>query len=69
VILFFWFCYGMINFLCFLGCSYPLCVGVSIILCQSGLIERYCLNLVLSWNILDSISVVTESFAGYTSLG
>ena len=26
--------------------------------------ERYCVNLFLSWNIL-----VTESFAGYSSLG
>ena len=31
--------------------------------------ERYCVNLVLSWNILVSPSMVTESFAGYNSLG
>ena len=31
--------------------------------------ERYCVNLVLSWNILVSPSVVIESFAGYSSLG
>jgi hypothetical protein len=30
--------------------------------------ERYCVNLVLSWNILFSPSVVIESFAGYSSL-
>ena len=31
--------------------------------------ERYCVNLVLSWNPLVSPSMVIESFAGYTSLG
>ena len=31
--------------------------------------ERYCVNLVLSWNILVSPSIVIESFAGYSSLG
>ena len=31
--------------------------------------ERYCVNLVLSWNILVSLSMVIESFAGYSSLG
>ena len=31
--------------------------------------ERYCVNLVLSWNILVSPSMVIESFAGYSSLG
>ena len=31
--------------------------------------ERYCVNLVLSWNILVSLSMVTENFAGYSSLG
>jgi hypothetical protein len=32
-------------------------------------VERYCLNLVLSWNILVSPSMVIESFAGYSSMG
>jgi hypothetical protein len=32
-------------------------------------VERYCLNLVLSWNIMVSISMGIESFAGYSSLG
>ena len=32
------------------------------------LVESYCLNLVLSWNILVSPSMVIESFAGYSSL-
>ena len=27
--------------------------------------ERYCVNLVLSWNTLVSPSMVIESFAGY----
>ena len=31
--------------------------------------ERYCVNLVLSWNSLVSPSTVIESFAGYSSLG
>ena len=31
--------------------------------------ERYCINFVLSWNILFSLSMVTESFAEYCSLG
>ena len=31
--------------------------------------ERYCLNLVLSWNILVSPFMAIESFAGYSSLG
>jgi hypothetical protein len=32
-------------------------------------VERYYVNLVLSWNILVSPSMVIESFAGYSSLG
>ena len=36
---------------------------------MAGLVERYCLNLVLSWNILVSPSLVTESFPGYNTLG
>jgi hypothetical protein len=32
-------------------------------------VERYCVNLVLSWNILFSQSMVIESFVGYNSLG
>ena len=31
--------------------------------------ERYCVNLVLSWNTLVSPSIVIESFAGHSSLG
>ena len=31
--------------------------------------ERYCVNLVLSWNSLVSPSMVIASFAGYSSLG
>ena len=31
--------------------------------------ERYCVILFLSWNILVSPSMVIESFAGYSSLG
>jgi hypothetical protein len=32
-------------------------------------VERCCVNLVLSWNILVSSSMEIESFAGYSSLG
>jgi hypothetical protein len=32
-------------------------------------VERYCVDLVLPWNILFSLSMVIESFAGYSSLG
>ena len=38
------------------------------IVCRAGLVERH-LNLVLSWNILVCPSTLTESFAGYCSLG
>ena len=31
--------------------------------------EKYCLNLVLSWNTLDPPSMVFESFSGYSILG
>ena len=31
--------------------------------------ERYCVNLVLSWSTLVSPSMVIESFAGFSSLG
>ena len=31
--------------------------------------ERYCVNLVLSWNNLVSPSMVSDSFARYSSLG
>jgi hypothetical protein len=31
--------------------------------------ERYCINLVLSWNVLVSLSMVIESFARYSNLG
>ena len=39
------------------------------ILCKAGLVDKYCLNLVLSWNILFSPSMLIESFASYSSLG
>jgi hypothetical protein len=32
-------------------------------------VERYCVNLVLSWDTLVSPSMVTENLAGYSSLG
>ena len=39
------------------------------ILCRAGLLESYCVNVFLSWNILFSPSMVIESFSGYSSLG
>jgi hypothetical protein len=38
------------------------------ILCKPGLVNRYFLNLVLSWNILVSPSTLIKSFVGYSSL-
>jgi hypothetical protein len=32
-------------------------------------VERYCVNLVLPWNILVSLPMIIESFIGYSSLG
>jgi len=32
-------------------------------------VQRYCINLVLSWNIVVSPSMLIESFAGHSSLG
>jgi hypothetical protein len=47
-----------------LCCNFP-----SNILCRAGFVERYCVTLVLSWNILVSASMVIESFTGYSRLG
>ena len=41
----------------------------SSILCWARMIDRYCLTLVLSRNILVSPSMLIVSFAGYSSLG
>jgi len=40
-----------------------------IILCSAGFVERYCVNMFSSWNILISPSMLIESFAGYSNLG
>jgi len=64
VILFFLFFSEIINFSCFCGCITSLCWSFSsIILCNAVLIDTYCLNLVLSCNILVSPSAVVERFA------
>jgi hypothetical protein len=55
------FCWGVVP---------PLCWSfLSIIPWRAGFVERYCINLFLSWNILVSPSMAIESFAGYSSLG
>jgi hypothetical protein len=41
---------------------------LSIILCRARSVERYCIHLVLSWNILFSPSMAIESFVEYSSL-
>ena len=46
-----------------LGLSYPSCI-----FCRTGFMDRYYLNLILSGNILFSLFMVSESFAGYISL-
>ena len=40
-----------------------------IFLCRTVFVEMCCVNLVLSWNILVSPSIVVQSFARYSSLG
>ena len=47
-----------------LVCDFP-----SNILCKAGFVATYCLNLLLSWNILFSTLIVNASLAGYSSLG
>jgi hypothetical protein len=56
-------CWKKITFLFFLGCSFP-----SNILYRAGFVEQYRVNFILSWNILFSLSMVINSFAGYNSL-
>jgi hypothetical protein len=70
VFLFFGVCCEKITFLLCLGYSFPSCFRLLllIIFCRAGLMERYCLNLVLSWNTSVSHSMVIESFVGYCSL-
>jgi hypothetical protein len=50
--------FGVINHLVF----------PSAIFYRARLVDRYCLNLVLSWNILFSPSTLIDTFAGYSSL-
>jgi hypothetical protein len=38
-------------------------------LCSAEFLETYYVNLILSRNILFSLSMIIESFAGYSSLG
>ena len=47
-----------------------MCWGMPVsVLCITGYVEKYCVNLVLSLNILVSSSILIESFAGYSCLG
>jgi len=39
------------------------------IFCRAGGVARYCVNVVISWNILFFPSMLVESFARYSSLG
>ena len=43
--------------------------GLEVSRFRVGFVERYCVNLILSWNILVSPFVLIESFAGYSNLG
>jgi hypothetical protein len=67
VLLFFWVCCEKISFLLFLGYSFPPCVEVFHLLSSIGLglVKRYYLNLVLSWNMLVSPSMIIEIFLLY----
>ena len=61
---------GVNSCLCFFSAvSFPGFCFPSSTFCKAGFVDTYCLNLVLSWNILFSPSMVIESFAGYSSLG
>jgi hypothetical protein len=57
-------------FLAFPKASFPsLCWSFTFIfLLRTGFMERYCVNLVLSWSTLFSPTMVIDSFAGYSSL-
>ena len=59
------------NYLTFSRVSFPSLYWSfpPISLCRAGFVERYCVNLVLSWNILVLPSMVNESFAGNSSIG
>ena len=60
-----------ITFLLYLGYSFLLCVGISFLL-WIVLLDFWkvnCVNLVWSWNILVSPSMLIETFAGYSNLG
>ena len=59
----------MITYLLFLGVVSLFILAFSIILCRTGFVDRYFVNLFLSWNIFISPSLVIESFAGYSNLG
>jgi hypothetical protein len=61
------YCEMMKNLLFSLVKVSSLCYSPSIILYRAGLINRYCLNWVLSWNILIPPSMLTENFAGYVA--
>ena len=66
---FFWFS-CLVIFLLFLGYSFSPCAGYSInYFCRARFVFIYYVNLVLSWNILVSPSMVIESLAGYSNMG
>ena len=51
------------EYLSFLGLSFS-----SSTFCRAGILNKYCLNLVLSWNIFFSRFIVSESFSDYSNL-
>jgi hypothetical protein len=66
----FWICCKMINILFFIWYRSPsLCWSFhSRTLCRAGLVDRYCLNLILSWTICISPSLLIESLLGIVVL-
>ena len=53
-----------LNFVNFLDWNFPLSA-----FCRLGFVDKYCLNLMLSWNVLFYPCSVIEYFSGYPSLG
>jgi hypothetical protein len=55
--------------LCFLVCVYIFWLKFFFChLCKAGFIDRYCLNIILSWIVLFYPFIVMESYPGYSNM-